>query len=78
MCCFCSLQWLGILIFSTYNKMKLENTPEKIIEKKTEEVKLKLDTTIENLKDLKQKGILTEEEYKQKVEKLEAEKPNKT
>lgn len=38
------------------------------------ETKTKLDSTIDNLKDLKQKGILTEEEYLQKVGKLEAEK----
>src|SRR5690606_23270684 len=71
---FAPLQWLGILIFSIYNKMKLENTPEKIAEKKIEEIKSKLDYTIENLNDLKQKGILNEEEYKQKTEKLEVEK----
>ena len=36
--------------------------------------KTKLDSTIENLKDLKEKGILSEEEYKQKIQKIESEK----
>lgn len=71
---FAPLQWLGIIVFSIYNKMQLENSPEKIAEKKSEAVKIKLDSTIENLKDLKEKGILSEEEYKQKTKKLESEK----
>lgn len=71
---FAPLQWLGIIVFSIYNKIQLENTPERIAEKKTEEVKSKLNSTIENLKDLKQKGILSEEEFNTKVDKIEAEK----
>lgn len=71
---FAPLQWLGIIVFSIYNKMQLENSPEKITEKKSEATKIKLDSTIENLKDLKEKGILSEDEYKQKTQKLEAEK----
>lgn len=71
---FAPLQWLGILIFSIYNKIQLENSPERIEEKKTENLKSKLDSTIENLNDLNQKGILTDEEFQQKTAKLEAEK----
>lgn len=71
---FAPLQWLGILIFSIYNKIQLENSPERIEEKKTEKLKSKLDSTIENLNDLNQKGILTDEEFQQKTAKLEAEK----
>jgi len=68
------LQWVGIFILKYYNKVKLENSPERVAEKKSEAVKIKLDSTIENLKDLKEKGILSEEEYKQKTQKLESEK----
>jgi hypothetical protein len=52
---------------------------KKIIEQKhssddLQNLKTKLDSTIESLKDLKQKGILSDEEYKAKVEKIEIEK----
>lgn len=43
-------------------------------ERKDTETKMKLESTISNLADLKEKGILTNEEYNQKVEKLEEEK----
>lgn len=71
---FAPLQWLGIIVFSIYNKMQLENSPERVAEKKSEAVKIKLNSTIENLKDLKEKGILSEDEYKQKTQKIKAEK----
>lgn len=71
---FAPLQWIGIIVFSIYNKMQLENSPEKVEEKKSEAVKIKLYSTIENLKDLKEKGILSYEEYKQKTKKIKAEK----
>ena len=38
---FAPLQWIGILIFSLYNKVNLENSPERISENKTEEIKRK-------------------------------------
>lgn len=60
-------QWLGILIVSIYNSNVENNTPERKTEKK-------LDSTISNLTELKEKGILTEEEYLTKVEKIDAEK----
>jgi hypothetical protein len=60
-------QWLGILIVSVYNSNVENNTPERKTEKK-------LDSTISNLTELKEKGILTEEEYKTKVDKIEVEK----
>lgn len=68
------LQWVGILAVSLYNNYKINNTTEKITEKKIEQVKNELDNSILNLKDLKDKGILTEEEYNLKVEKINAEK----
>lgn len=60
-------QWIGILIVLIYNSNIENNTPERKIEKK-------LDSTISNLTDLKNKGILTDTEYKNKVEKINIEK----
>lgn len=60
-------QWLGILIVLIYNSNKEKNT----VEYKTES---KLDLTIHNLKDLKEKGILTIEEYDIKIKKIKLEK----
>ena len=60
-------QWLGILLVSMYNSNTENKTPERKAEKK-------LDSTISNLTELKEKGILTEEEYKTKVDKIEVEK----
>ena len=67
-------QWLGILIVLAYNSYKVNNSVEKVTERKVEEVKINLDNSISSLKDLRDKGILTDEEYKTKVEKIEAEK----
>ncbi|EMY3479029.1 SHOCT domain-containing protein [Flavobacterium psychrophilum] len=64
---FAPIQWLGILVIRYYNNHKFENT----VERKTEK---KLDSTISNLAKLKEKGILTEEEYSTKVEKIKVEK----
>lgn len=64
---FAPVQWIGILVIKYYNNNKFENTPERKTEKK-------LDSTISNLTELKEKGILTEEEYNTKVEKIDAEK----
>ena len=43
-------------------------------ERKVTENKMKIDSTILNLAELKEKAILTEEEYKNKIGKIEAEK----
>ena len=64
---FAPVQWIGILVIKYYNKHKYESTPERKTEKK-------LDSTISNLTELKEKGILTEEEYKTKVDKIAVEK----
>lgn len=64
---FAPIQWIGILIIKYYNNQKYESTPERKTEKR-------LDSTISNLTELKEKGILTEEEYKTKVNKIEVEK----
>ncbi|MDY0089102.1 MAG: SHOCT domain-containing protein [Flavobacteriaceae bacterium] len=58
------LQWLGILLVLWYNKYEKENTSEFKEEKK-------LSTSIDDLKDLKQKGILTDEEFSAKIKKVE-------
>ena len=60
-------QWLGILIISVYNSNVENNKPEIKAGKK-------LDSAISNLKELKEKGLLTKEEYRIKVDKIEAEK----
>ena len=61
------LQWVATLLVSIYNTNRENNTIEKITEKK-------IDFTISNLSNLKQKGILTENEYKEKVTKIDQEK----
>lgn len=48
------------------NKIKIKNTNAK--------VNYKADDSLQNLSDLKQKGIITDEEYKNKIDKIEAEK----
>ncbi|MBC8884447.1 SHOCT domain-containing protein [Flavobacterium piscinae] len=68
------LQWLLIFVFLGYNNYLKNNSAEKVEERKVEQHKNKIDITIQNLYDLKKKGILTDVEYNQKVEKLEAEK----
>lgn len=67
-------QWLGILIVLIYNNFRSNNTVEKIQERKTEETNTKLNSSISDLKELKQKGLISEQEYKTKVERIEAEK----
>lgn len=67
-------QWVGILLVLLYNNYKVNNSVEKITERKVKQVKTNLDNSISNLTDLKNKGILTEEEYNTKVEKLNNEK----
>ena len=67
-------QWLGILIVLAYNNFIENNSVEKIAEIKNENKINTLNSQVESLKDLKEKGILTSEEYNQKVEKIEAEK----
>ncbi len=67
-------QWIGILIILIYNNYKFENTPEKLNEKKVIEKKIKLNSSIDNLLELKEKGILTTDEYNEKVDKIESQK----
>lgn len=64
---FAPVQWIGILVIKYYNNHKFESTPERKTEKK-------LDATISNLTELKEKGILTAEEFETKVQKITSEK----
>lgn len=70
------LQWIMILIVIYYNKYKTENTPEIRDVKIYEALKTKLNSSINNLKDLKEKGLLTQKEFNSKVEKIQTEKTN--
>jgi hypothetical protein len=61
-------QWLGILIYYNY---KVKNNPAILKERNA---KTKLETSINNLTDLRNKEILTDEEYNQKVATIKTEK----
>lgn len=67
-------QWIGIVIILVLNDYKTENTPEKLSEKKVLEKKTELNSSIDNLSQLKEKGILTIDEYNEKVSKIESQK----
>ena len=67
-------QWLGILIVLAYNNYIENNSVEKVTEIKVEQKDNTLNSQVQNLKQLKEKGILTEEEYSQKVSRIEQEK----
>ncbi len=66
-------QWIGIIIVLIYNSIQASNSTEKVHERKVEQVKTKLNSSISDLKDLKEKGILTETEYSEKVAKIKTE-----
>lgn len=75
-CCivFPPLQWISILLVLAYNKHQSENTTEAKIIKQNVESKQNLDSAKNNLIELKEKGIITEEEFNSKVEKIESQK----
>ncbi|WP_269235675.1 WG repeat-containing protein [Flavobacterium flavigenum] len=64
-------QWLGILGILIYYNYKVKNSPAIVKERNA---KTKLETSINNLTDLRNKEILTDEEYNQKVAKIKTEK----
>jgi len=68
------LQWLLILLLLLYNNFKSNNTPQKINEKTLDKNKSNLNSSIDNLTDLKMKGIITDSEYNEKVKNIEAKK----
>ncbi len=67
-------QWLGILVMIIYNNGEIQDSSEKVQERKVEEVKANLDFSINNLTELRDKGILTDIEYYEKVSKIKTEK----
>lgn len=68
------LHWISILLLLAFNKYQLENTIEAKTIKQNDESKQNLDSAKNNLKELKEKGIITEEEFNSKVEKIESQK----
>ena len=73
---FFPVQWLGIIVILIYNDYKKGNTTEKHLERKIKDNKVKLNFSINNLNELKEKGILTNEEYETKLEKLKTDNDN--
>lgn len=67
-------QWFSIIIILIYNKYKLENSAEMVSNRKLEKNKIELKLSIEDLLDLKIKGILTDNEYKEKVANIESQR----
>lgn len=65
------IQWLGILGIHIYYNYKAKNIKTKVVERN---IKEKADSSINTLTELNKKGILTDEEYKEKIEKVENEK----
>jgi uncharacterized membrane protein len=63
-------QWIGLLFVEIFNHHNLNHTPEKIVERESEESLSNFNTAIVNLKDLKNKGIITENEYNNKIDKI--------
>lgn len=75
-CCvvFPPLQWISILLVLAFNKHQSENTTEAKIIKQTNKIKQDLDSAKNNLTELKEKGIISEEEFNSKVNKIESQK----
>lgn len=72
------VQWLGILIVFFYNKQKPKHALEKFNEKELVTENLKIDSSIKSLKELKERGILSEAEYREKEQKIESYKKDNT
>lgn len=65
-------QWLGILIVSIYNTSVINNSDEKVNERKSEQIINNLDSSVKSLSDLKDKGVITEVFYFKKVAEIKA------
>ena len=57
------LQWVSILIILGINNYRKQNSPEVLREKQTVKETNSFDDRIKSLKELKDKELLTEEEY---------------
>lgn len=67
-------QWIFILIILAYNTYRRNNTEERIAEKRSEKTSINLDSSILDLEELKSKGILNEDEYTEKIKKINFQK----
>ena len=63
-------QWVGILLVLANNYWSVESSSEKVNERKVEQVKNNLELSLSNLFQLKEKGLLTDLEYYEKVAKI--------
>ncbi len=70
------LQWLSILIVLLYNNTRENNTETKKTERKIEQLKTSLDSSINHLKELYEQGIISKEKYEEKCVAIEVEKIN--
>ena len=68
------LQWVSILIILGINNYRKQNSPEVLREKQTGKETNSFDDKINSLKELKDKEILTAQEYNDKVKNLENQK----
>lgn len=65
------LQWVSMLILLGINRYRQVNSVEHIVNKKNQKETNDYDDNINSLRELKVKGILTDEEYEQKLKNLE-------
>lgn len=69
------LDWLMMKDFELiFNSHKENNNIAKFKKRKTEQIKSNLDVSINNLIELREKGILTQNEYYEKIDKINSEK----
>ena len=68
------MQWVSILIILGINNYRKQNSPEVLREKQTVKETNSFDDKINSLKELKDKEILTAQEYNDKVKNLENQK----
>lgn len=66
-------QWLGILLILLFNNFQENNSSEKIQSKNVTQTKANLHTSIMSLTELREKGILTDNEFYEKVAKIKTE-----
>lgn len=68
------LQWISILILLGINNYKEQNSPETKRQEEIDRKKYNLDDKIHVLSELREKGLLTDEEYYRKLKKLKESK----
>lgn len=60
---FAPLQWISIILIKLYNHYQIENSQECQVKNVTNHNKVRLETAIENLKDLQLGGIISDAEF---------------